>query len=66
MLGLVCGADGVAAVTYDAYLKVAVLGEAAIHIACYRQHGEHYEINGPSGTLDSKVPPSMWQRILQP
>lgn len=64
VIGLVCGADGVAALTYDAYLKVAAPRKTAIHIACYRRHGEHYEVNGPDGGLDGKVPPSNWQRIL--
>lgn len=64
VIGLVCGADGVATLTYDAYQKVAAPRKAAIHIACYRRHGEHYEVNGPDGRLDGKVPPSNWQRIL--
>jgi len=65
VIGLVCGADGVAAFTYDAYRSVAAPRNSAVHIACYRQHGEHYEINGPDGTLDGKVAPSNWQRLLE-
>jgi hypothetical protein len=65
VIGLICGADGVAAFTYDAYLSVAAPRESAVHIACYRKHGEHYEVNGPDGTLDRKVAPSNWQRILE-
>jgi hypothetical protein len=65
VLGLVCGADGVAAFSYDAYLKVASLRRSAIHIACYRRHGEYYEVAGPDGKLPSKVPPSKWQTILR-
>ena len=65
VIGLICGSDGVVAVTYDAYRSVAVPRESAIHIACYRNHGEHYEVNGPDGTLDRKVAPSNWQRILE-
>lgn len=64
VLGLVCGADGVVALTYKAYLKIASLKETAVHIACYRRHGEYYEVNGPEGTLDLKVPPSNWGKIL--
>jgi hypothetical protein len=64
VIGLICGADGVAAITYDVYLKVAAPRQSAIHIACYRKHGEHYEVNGPDGKLDRKVPPSNWQKIL--
>lgn len=65
VIGLICGADGVAAFTYDDYLSVAAPRKSAVHIACYRQHGEHYQVNGPDGTLVGKVAPSNWQRILQ-
>lgn len=64
-IGLVCGADGIAAFGYDAYSTIAATRKAAIHIACYRQFGEHYEVNGPDGTLGYKVAPSSWQRILE-
>jgi hypothetical protein len=65
VLGLICGGDGVVALTYREYLKIASVTKSTIHIACYRRHGERYEINGPAGILDGKVPPSRWQRILQ-
>jgi hypothetical protein len=65
VIGLVCGADGVAAFTYDAYLRVAAPSGSPIHIACYRQHGEHYDVKGPNGKLDGKVAPLDWQRILE-
>lgn len=65
VLGLVCGADGVTALDYDAYLTVAALRKSAVHIACYRQHGEHYQVNGPDGSLSRKVAPSNWQKILE-
>jgi hypothetical protein len=65
VIGLICGADGVAAITFDDYLSVAFPRKPAIHIACYRQHGEHYEVSGPDGKLNKKVAPSNWQRILE-
>lgn len=65
VIGLICGADGVAALTYDGYQSVVVPSRSAIHLACYRKHGEHYEVNGPNGTLAGKVAPANWQRILQ-
>lgn len=65
VIGLVCGADGVASITYDAYKSVATPRNSAVHIACYRKHGEHYEVNGPDGTLNWKVAPSNWQKILE-
>ena len=64
VIGLICGADGVVALTYDAYRSIAAPRKSAVHIACYRKHGEHYEVNGPDGRLDGKVAPSNWQRIL--
>jgi hypothetical protein len=64
-LGLICGADGVAAISYESFLNVAESKNSGIHIACYRKHGEHYEVSGPNGTLKGKVAPSSWQRILE-
>lgn len=64
IIGLVCGSDGVAAFTYNEYLTVATPRNAPVHIACYRDHGEHYEVNGPDGRLNGKVAPSNWQRII--
>jgi hypothetical protein len=64
VIGLICGADGVAAFTFDACLSVAAPRKTAVHIACYRHHGEHYEVNGPDGRLNSKVAPSNWRKIL--
>jgi hypothetical protein len=63
-IGLVCGSDGIAAFSYDCYREIAGLSDAAVHIACYRAHGEHYEVSGPSGPLREKIPPSNWRRIL--
>ena len=65
VIGLICGADGVVAITYEDYLSVATSRTSAVHIACYRQHGEHYEVNGPDGRLDGKIAPSNWLRILE-
>lgn len=65
IIGLICGADGVAAITYADYLNVATPRDSAIHISCYREHHQHYEVNGPDGTLAGKVAPSGWQNILK-
>jgi hypothetical protein len=64
VLGLICGSDGVAAISYDDYRTIAPPRKSSVHIACYREHREHYEVNGPDGTLAEKIPPSNWQRIL--
>jgi hypothetical protein len=64
VIGLVCGPDGVAALPYDAFLSVAAPRESAVHISCYRQFNEHYEVNGPDGTVAGKVAPSNWLKVL--
>jgi hypothetical protein len=65
LIGLICGADGVAAVPYESYVTIAGDSKNAIHIACYRDHGEYYQVNGPSGALANKIAPSNWQRALE-
>lgn len=65
VIGLVCGSDGIAALHVDDYRNVAATRKSAVHIACYRQHGEYYEVKGPDGKLNEKVAPSSWQRILE-
>ena len=64
VIGLVCGGDGIAALRLDDYLLLTSKYDTSIHVACYRRHGEHYEISGPDGSLPQKVPPSSWTRIL--
>ncbi|MEX2173287.1 MAG: hypothetical protein WD872_02930 [Pirellulaceae bacterium] len=64
VLGLVCGGDGVASLSFDAYETVAPLSQSAVHVSCYRNHGKHYEVGGPAGTLTRKVAPSDWVRLL--
>jgi len=64
-IGLICGDDGIAAIPYERFRTIALPRKSAIHVSCYRSHGEHYEVNGPDGTLDGKIAPSTWQRILE-
>jgi hypothetical protein len=65
VIGLVCGSDGVVAISYESFLQIAPLEKRAIHVSCYRKHGQHYGVFGPTGELDRKVAPSMWQRVLE-
>lgn len=65
VIGLICGSDGIAAFNYERYRSVAGLKRSAIHLSCYRRHREHYEVNGPDGTMGGKVAPSDWSRILE-
>jgi hypothetical protein len=64
VIGLICGADGVAAVSYGDYVKVAVVRNTALRVSCKRRHREHFEIGGPDGTLPCKVAPSDWTKLL--
>jgi hypothetical protein len=66
IIGLICGSDGVVSLPYAWYLDIAAPRNSAIHISCYRGHNKHYEINGPDGTLNKKVAPSDWRRLLGP
>src|SRR6266404_9420812 len=65
IIGLICGADGIAAISYEEYRVIAALKKSAIHVSCYRKHGKHYGVFGPDGELDRKIAPSVWQRILE-
>lgn len=63
-IALVCGNDGVVAFSYRQFGELTSTRDSAIHVACYRQHGEHYEVSGPNGVLNKKVAPASWSRIL--
>lgn len=63
VIGLVCGGDGVVALPIASYRSVVDSPAGPAHIACYRKHGEHYQVNGPAGELLGKIPPSAWQRL---
>ena len=65
IIGLVCGADGVAAFSLESFLAITAASKGAVHIACFRRHGEHYEVSGPDGVFSRKVAPSNWLRILE-
>ena len=63
-IGLICGFDGIASCDYDSYRTIAAPRDRSLHLSCYRDHHQHYEICGPDGDLPRKVSPSAWQRIL--
>lgn len=64
-LGMICGADGVACLNISSAVELAFGSSDVAWIACFRKHGEHYEIRGSNGVLDGKVAPSDWLRILE-
>jgi len=65
VIGLVCGSDGVVAISYESLQRIAPLEKRARHVSCFRKHGQHYGVFGPEGELDRKVAPSAWQRMLE-
>lgn len=65
VIGLICGADGVAALPYENYIRIASLKDAAFRVSCRRNHREHFEICGPDGILPGKVAPSDWVKLLE-
>ena len=64
MIGLICGSDGVVALSYQLFTSIAAQRCSAIHLPCYRDHGEHYEVSGPDGKLRKKIAPSSWNKLL--
>lgn len=63
-IGLVCGSDGIAALPFASYATIAPQRTSALRVSCARRHREHFEIVGPDGSLERKVPPSDWSRLL--
>jgi hypothetical protein len=63
-IGLVCGSDGIAVLSFEQYSRIARPRATGIRVACFRKHREHFEITGPDGGVPGKVPPSGWQRLL--
>jgi hypothetical protein len=64
IIGFICGSDGVASLPFKDFLSIATPRNSSIHIACYRGHGEYFDVSGPDGKLNRKVSPSCWQRVL--
>ncbi|QWF40569.1 hypothetical protein [Bordetella hinzii] len=64
VIGLICGADGIAALPYSDYAFIASLRNTALHVSCRRNHREHFEISGPDGILPGKVAPADWSNLL--
>jgi hypothetical protein len=65
VIALVCGSDGVAAMTVEEFRSTASTRDVALHLGCHRRHGKHYEVGGPDGILPRKISPSRWRRILE-
>lgn len=65
ILGLVCGSDGVAALSQAQFLSISRIRSTALNLSCARRYGEHYEVSGPDGVLKGKVAPSRWTRLIK-
>lgn len=59
-LGLVCGDDGVAAVSQAELFMLAGDSAASFRVSCSRQFGAHYAVSGPGGVLPRRVAPCRW------
>lgn len=64
VIGLVCGADGVSALPYADYIKIAQLRDTSLRISCRRLYREYFEVAGPDAVLSRKVAPSEWMNLL--
>lgn len=64
-VGLICASDGIAAITVRDLLTLTHRHKQQIHVSCYRDHREHYEMRGPYGPLAEKVAPSRWETLLK-
>jgi hypothetical protein len=60
IVGMVCGGDAIAAITYGSYARIAQSRSTSLRIACTRLHGEHFKVKGPDGITDQKVAPADW------
>lgn len=64
VIGLICGSDGIAKLDFERYSELADESDSSIWISCARKHRQHYEITGPNGSIDGKIPPSDWYNLL--
>lgn len=61
-IALVCGGDGICAVSWTTLL--GLLGGTAGWISTKRAHGGCYGVSGPKGTLQGKVAMNRWPGII--
>ncbi|MCP4649613.1 MAG: hypothetical protein GY853_05980 [PVC group bacterium] len=59
VIGLVCGGDGVCAVSFD--LAKELLGGTEGSISVKRKFREQYSVKGPAQKMKGKVSPKEWQ-----
>ncbi len=64
IIALICGSDGIVALNFLGYKELVDCESLPAHFSCYRNHGQHYEINGPKGRLEGKIAPSAWKNLL--
>jgi hypothetical protein len=62
VLGLICGGDGVCALSWEKGSDL--LGNNAGRIAVARKHNHSYSVWGTAGELKRKVSVSSWPRVL--
>jgi hypothetical protein len=64
IIGLICGADGVSALPFADYAKIAQHRETSLRISCKRLYRKHFEVTGPDAILPRKIAPSEWVNLL--
>jgi hypothetical protein len=62
--GLICGSDGVVALSLTQLTQLAEPGDKSFRVGCYRKHDHQYEVRGPLGALRGKISRNSWKRIL--
>jgi hypothetical protein len=64
VIGLVCGADGIAALRFEEFALVTGSRDGQVAVACARRYNEHFAVSGPACELGYKIAPSEWSRIF--
>jgi hypothetical protein len=62
VLGLVCGGDGICAISADT--ACTLLDDSPAWISVRRKFRGWYVVSGPAGTLENKVAQKRWPEIL--
>ena len=64
LMGLVCGSDGVVALSVKQFNQVANVKGDTMRIGCHRKFDEQYRIVGPAGTLPKRISRNAWIKLL--
>lgn len=62
-IGLVCGSNGIVALTLSDYESIVGRAAAPLRVSCARSHRSQYAVWGPDGEVAGKISPSEWTRL---